>query len=187
MFKCDKQKSLHVIREILQHIRDVKVNGRDGCGAICVNECMDPEEQNTDTERCIDFKHKLSYIELDISASINDDEPPEHVDQIDILTGEVRRTDKVVLYDSSEITDQDEIDLTAYLHDSCAACDISYPKFTYNDKHKCWIIMDDFWCAPNGIDITDDCTVHILSFDAYPECSLEHGNRELGGVCDIRQ
>lgn len=176
MFKCDKQKSLQVVREILQHLKEDKTADSDA-GAykyMCVNECMDPAGQNTNMARCIDFKHKLSYIELvpGIRSEDHDEEDeedeedeivPEHVDLIDVLSGEVHQTHKVVLYDESKITDQDEIKLMAYLHDSSAECDISYPNFTYNEKHNCWIIMDSFWGPEKG-------TVNILSFDAYPEC-----------------
>jgi hypothetical protein len=46
-----------------------------------------------------------------------------------------------------------------------AECDISYPKFTYVESIKMWVLIDDFWDAKNGIDCNGN--ILVLNFTKY--------------------
>lgn len=157
MFKCDKQKSLTIIKNILEKLKE---------GDVCINEGMNVHDHYSNYEyNVVDLKHKLMYIEIEISDEINKLDEIDDINDLGDIEEDYNCTDKIEIYHNSD-TDNDQINLCTYLHNSSSECDVSYPTFIYHEKHQCWVICDDFWGSPNGIPIC------ILSFENYPECRI---------------
>ena len=134
---------------------------------------MDWEKHYSDTpsDNVIEYRHKIAVVELNLEDYIG----YVNVDKIDldsipdafytaIANQKYERSTQVELHFGSEILD-DKINLSAYLHETSAECDVSYPLFTYDELYGCWIVKQKFWGAPFGID--GNGIVLILDFSAY--------------------
>lgn len=181
MFKVDKTQSLEIMQEILSHLRkkrQVSYNQSFDCKDISESDKNEDEDNkkkdNKDEDEIkderteiVNFKHKLAIIELQLeledSSQYYDINECEKEFNKAIEAEEWNRSKKIEIHYGSRITDK--IELLAYLHETKAECDLSQPTFTYNEKYQCWIVEEDFWDAPYGID--GDNVVTILDFSEY--------------------
>jgi hypothetical protein len=163
--QVDKAASLAYVRELLARLDAV-----DDPEAECLHEAMTGDNLDRFVEEgdphIVPFTHRLCVV--CVSLEDVDGVDTMHVDDcVDafkqaLRDGQWDDTDSVRVYKGSRVVD-DAIALKAYLHDTAAECDVSYPKFTYNPVYGMWMIVDDFWGAPRGIDAADD-SVWVLSF-----------------------
>lgn len=158
-FQCDKEKTLQIMRNIIQLLKPDQ---------ICINNGFDIESFYGDEELdgVISHRHKIRVVELYIDLD-DLDESSYNIDNESIAFYKTIKDQKYNISDSIEIhhgstINNDEISLVAYLHETQAECDVSYPKFTYDTQYNCWIIKDDFWGAKNGI--SNNGIVTILDF-----------------------
>jgi hypothetical protein len=171
-FAVNKQFSLDIMKHIISQL---------DCGddKITINENMhwnaiyddDPEAELIYKTRVIDYRHKLAIVEIDLEldmytnqCNINGkDESIQFYKQI--KDADWHRSTTNEIYSGTSITN-DKICLIAFLHDSGPSSDTSYPDFTYDESYGCWIVKEDFWGAPQGIDLSEG-TVTILDFSDY--------------------
>ncbi len=151
-FSVDKKKSLGIITDILFNLKkenDISYNEKcDFC---------DDNEYNIIPE-----KHKIKIAEISLDNYDIDNFEIEFLNAIKEENYNI--SDEIEIYYGSKIEDG-KILLTAFLHDTQADSDISYPVFTYNEIYKCWIIKDNFWGAKGGICCNGIVT--ILDFSEY--------------------
>lgn len=152
-FIIDKRASLNIMREILSHI---------GKNDICVGKNFDINDKYSDDpyiDNFIPFRHNLCVAE--------------------IYSGEIENvSDQIEIHYYSEIIG-DKINLVAYLHDTQAECDISYPSFTYSRECKMWIIDDDDW-DETVLDFSKYKPINlIVNFDGDACCNFLQPISEL--------
>lgn len=179
-FSIDKNEGLDIVRNIIVHLSKE--------GDVSINETMNIESFYSDHQGgVINFKHKLCIIELELGLDTRSYEEPIIIelspgdevedDYADLTLASLskemyeavnnehyNRSNNIEIHHGSYI-ENDAIHLTAYLHNTSAECDVSYPTFTYDNQYQCFIIKDDFWGAPNGIDCNG--LVTILDFSNY--------------------
>ena len=153
-FIIDKRASLNIMREILSHI------GEDD---ICVGKNFDIDSQYSDDDSYIDniipFRHNLCVAE--------------------IYSGEIENvSDQIEIHYYSEIIG-DKINLVAYLHDTRAECDISYPSFTYSRECKMWVAKEE-----DGYETVLDFSEYkminlVINFDGDMRCNFLQPIKEL--------
>ena len=175
-FAISKQKSLSIMEEIISHLSyDTNNTTKDKyAGPISINEkmdwkdCYDSDEFDEFETKITDFKHKIAIIELDLQSFSEkndiDDINEQHAFYKSIKNKDWDRSTEIEIHNGSYIKN-DQICFTAYLHNTSASSDLSYPTFSYDELYNCWIIKDSFWGAPNGINCNGIVT--ILDFSEY--------------------
>lgn len=159
-FSVDQQQSLDIVKELLTHLKNEK--------DISVNQHFDISQMYlNDPPQTIEYKHQLAIIELHVDDCYHD-----AIDLADIQNeiaicvndNDLDKSDKIEIHGGSYI-ENNKICLQAYLHETSAEGDVSYPVFSYDSLYRCWIIKDDFWGAANGVDWNGN--IMILDFSAY--------------------
>lgn len=165
IFSVDKDASLNIIKEIISHLKEDD--------SVSLNEKMNYSDiyGEEEPENVVPFRHKLKVAEVGLcdyaflSSSRIQDNHEHFLKTVENKYYEI--TSDVEIHADSEITEENEIELTAYLHNSSAGGDVSYPTFTYYEPLQCWIVMDSFWDSEFGIDCNGQVT--ILDFSEYFE------------------
>lgn len=174
-FAISKQKSLSIMEEIISHLSYNSNTIKDQYdGPISINEkmdwkdCYDSDDSDDFKTKIIDFKHKIAIIEIDLQSYSEkddiDDINEQHEFYKSIKNKDWNRSTAIEIHSGSYIKN-DQICLSACLHNTSASSDLSYPTFSYDELYNCWIIKDSFWAAPNGIDFNGIVT--ILDFSEY--------------------
>ena len=161
-FVTDRRKTLIIMRELFSHFEE-KDNISINCNFDCEAHYF---SDDSILEHFISTKHLVRVAEINIDDNDTNILTPEllYNGGLDISS------DQVEIYNGSGINGG-KIELDAYLHNTQAECDVSYPSFTYNHKFKMWIIFDDFWNgAKNGIN--DNGIVTILDMSMYSIANL---------------
>ncbi len=163
LFSIDKNKSLDIIRSIQNTTPSTAYYHNEYfCGCDC-DECVS----------C--YRHKLAFVELGLEELGYDEFGKDDIDISNFYDKVIKGSYDSKHYNRSEtidiknieIIDNDKIELDTYLRGTDVECDWSYPRFSYEEKIKTWIIRDDFWGAKNGIDSNGN--VYILDFNGYKE------------------
>lgn len=117
------------------------------------------------------YRHKIAVVELDLGDylpiqdnSIIDVDSVSDVFYKAVKEQKYERSTQIELHFGSEIV-EDKIHLDAYLHETSASCDLSYPCFSYDEFYRTWIVKQEFWGAPKGVD--GNGVVLMLDFTAY--------------------
>ena len=148
---------------------------------IMINELFDYQKYYGEYEENISpIKHKLRIVELQLDdrdtlsfqgrASLLYRDTLNNIDDLHLEFQKAIQDENYDISDSIEIyynsyIKNNKIYITGYFHETSAECDVSFSEFSYDEKLKCWIIRDDFWGAPNGID--GNGIVTILDFSKY--------------------
>lgn len=154
----DFDKSVKIIEEILSHFDDED--------QIIINEGMDldgiyaTEEAKNMMDKVLNYRHKLRITTLQVVDTL---QSVRNLRVSDIEDTEFSKTIEIYS-DSSFDEKKKELSATMFMHNTSAECDISFPTFEYIDEIKAWVIMGDFWGAPNGIHSGD---IMMLDFSDY--------------------
>ena len=164
-FRVDKTKSLEIVAEILKHFTV-------GDDQISLNENMKWFDHYSDeADNLVEYRHKLGVVEIDVSDGTIRNWETTDVDAIPdafyaaIAKHSYEKSDQIEIHSGSQITPSGEINLSAYLHNTSAECDVSYPMFTYDELFGCWIVKESFWGAAGGVD--GNGNVLVLDFSSY--------------------
>lgn len=161
MFSIDKDQSLMIIKNVLGHLTE---EGQVSYNYDCNH--LDLYGKEAKIPDIVGHRHRLAIVELELENCGESDDVDDCLEAFHqaIKNGNWTRSTKIEIYFGSQIHN-DEIHLKAYLHETSAECDVSYPCFTYDGKYHCWIIKDTFWSATKGIDCNGIVT--ILDFTDY--------------------
>ncbi len=162
-FTVDKNRSLEIIREIAALVGSEEEKN-------CVMRSQDYEEVNDGEYTLLSQNHKLAVVELELEIALSPE--PRKDPDVSCYAREFyeaveqdnyNRSQEIEIY-SGSVVDGDKIALKAYLHETQADCDVSYPTFTYDEQYECWIVRENFWGVKNGINCN---LVTILDFSDY--------------------
>ena len=156
----DFDKSVTIIEEILSHFNDED--------QIIINEDMDldgiyatEDAKNMMDNNVLNYRHKLRVTTLQV---VDDLQSVRNLRVEDIEDIAYSKTIEIHS-DSSFDEKKKELSAMMYMHNTNAECDISFPTFEYIDEILAWVIMGDFWGAPNGISNNGD--IMMLDFSDY--------------------
>lgn len=184
-FSIDKEKSLEIIRDLIDKLNKENANKDLICikqplvvphrQSLIINHTL-PDDYICCDLRSIPHRHKLAIAEIDINEidekltyeEVINCETNIHDYYDDLMSDEYEDcyniSKDIAIFDCKE--DGEGLRIEADYQGTCMECEITDPLFIYNETLKCWIVKDNEFSDKDS-SINNEGIIIILDFRDY--------------------